>query len=221
MAEDLLTDDEQWEAIKLFVRENALWLLGGVALALGIVYGMRFYQGHRTAQELNAAAQFDQLTAAIDANDRAGARRTATSILQTYPASPYADQAELMLARLAVDDGQDVNAVTALTHVMNTSKDTQLRLIARLRLARVLIDQGKPDDAISTLGAVAPGKFEARYHEVRGDALNAKKNPAGALREYRAALAGSDEHGPDAAILEFKIADLGADAAPPAQQAKP
>jgi predicted negative regulator of RcsB-dependent stress response len=221
MAEDLLTDDEQWEAIKLFLRENALWLLAGVALALAIVYGMRFYQGHRAAQEMNAAAQFDLLTAAVDADDRAGARRTALSLLQTYPASPYADQAELMLARLSVDEGQDVNAITELTHVMNDSKDTQLRHIARLRLARVLIDQGKPDDAISTLAAAPPGKFEAHYQEVRGDALYAKKDTSGALREYRAALEGSDEQSPDTAMLELKIADLGAVVTPPAQKAKP
>jgi predicted negative regulator of RcsB-dependent stress response len=221
MAEDLLTDDEQWEAIKLFVRENAIWLLAGVALAFGIVYGMRFYQGHRMTQEMNAAAQFDLLTAAVDANDRTGARRTALSIVQAYPASPYADQAELMLARLSIDEGQDVNAITELTHVMNESKDTQLRQIARLRLARVLIDQGKPDDAISTLAGVAPGKFEARFHEVRGDALYAKKDVSGALREYRAALEGGDEHSADTAMLELKIADLGGVVTPPAQKAKP
>ena len=221
MAEDLLTDDEQWEAIKLFIRENALWLLAGVALAFAIVYGMRFYQGHRATQEMNAAAQFDLMTAAIDANDRVAARRTAASILQTYPLSPYADQAELMLARLSVDEGQDVNAITELTHVMNDSNDTHLRHIARLRLARVLIDQGKPDDAISTLSGVAPGRFEARYHEVRGDALYAKKDVSGALREYQAALAGGDAQSADTAMLELKIADLGAVVAPPAPKAKP
>jgi predicted negative regulator of RcsB-dependent stress response len=221
MAEDLLTDDEQWEAIKLFIRENAIWLLAGVALAFAIVYGMRYYRDHRTTQEMNAAAQFDLLTAAVDANDRVGARRTAMSILTAYPASPYADQAELMLARLSVDEGQEVNAITELTHVMNESKDTQLRHIARLRLARVLIDQGKPDDAISALSAVAPGKFEGHYHEVRGDALYAKKDVSGALREYRAALEGGDEQSPDTAVLELKIADLGAIVVPPAQKAKP
>jgi predicted negative regulator of RcsB-dependent stress response len=85
----------------------------------------------------------------------------------------------------------------------------------------VLIDQGKPDDAISTLSGVAPGKFEARYHEVRGDALYAKKDVSGALREYQAALAGSDAQSADTAMLELKIADLGAVVAPPAPKATP
>ena len=70
---------------------------------------------------------------------------------------------------------------------MNSSKDTELRHIARLRLARVLIDQGKPDDALNML-ADPPGAFAARYHEVRGDAFFAKKDPRGRLKEYKAAL---------------------------------
>src|SRR5450755_3487 len=154
MAEDLLTDDEQWEAIKVWIRENGIWMLGGVALAFALLYGYRFYQGHRNTQELNAAAQFGVMTAAVDANDRTAAKNTAAAIIKNYPSSPYADQSELMLARLAIDDGQDVKAIEQLSLVMSNSKDSQLRHIARLRVARVQIDQGKPDDAISTLAAV-------------------------------------------------------------------
>ena len=221
MAEDLLTDDEQWEAIKVWIRENGLWMLGGVALAVALLYGYRFYQGHRDTQDANAAAQFSVMTAAVDANDRTAAKSTAAAIIKDYPASPYADQAELMLARLAIDDGQDVNAIEQLMHVMNNSKDSQLRHIARLRVARVQIDQGKPDDAITTLAAVPPGKFESRYHEVHGDALVAKKDVSGAIREYRAALTGSEQRSADSAILELKIADLGATVNPPDNKAKP
>ncbi len=221
MAEDLLTDDEQWEAIKVWIRENGLWMLGGVALAVALLYGYRFYQGHRDTQDLNAAAQFSVMTAAVDANDRTAAKSSAAAIIKDYPASPYADQAELMLARLAIDDGQDVNAIEHLTHVMSNSKDSQLRHIARLRVARVQIDQGKPDDAITTLAAVPPGKFASRYHEVHGDALVAKKDVSGAIREYRAALAGSEQRSADSAILELKIADLGATVNPPDKKAKP
>lgn len=221
MAEDLLTDDEQWEAIKVWVRENGIWMLGGVALAFALLYGYRFYQGHRDTQDLNAAAQFSLMTASIDANDRTAAKATAAAIVKNYPSSPYADQAELMLARLAIDDGQDASAIEQLSLVMNNSKDSQLRHIARLRLARVQIDQGKPDDAISTLAAVAPGKFESRYHEVHGDALAAKKDVSGAIREYRAALTGADQRSPDSAVLELKIADLGATVNPPENKAKP
>jgi predicted negative regulator of RcsB-dependent stress response len=221
MAEDLLTDDEQWEAIKRWTTENGVGVVASLALGAALVFGYRYYQSHVAARDLNAAAQFNAMTAAFDGNDRFGARRTGNVILQDFPSTPYADQAELLLARLSLDEGHAANAEASLTHVMNESKDDQLRHIARLRLARVEIDQGKPDDAISTLAVASEGKFAARYHAVRGDALYAKKDIGGAVREYQAALDGSDPGSPDMSLLELKITDLGASVAVPAQKAKP
>jgi predicted negative regulator of RcsB-dependent stress response len=221
MAEDLLTDDEQWEAIKRWTAENGVGVVACLALGAALVFGYRFYQGHAAARDMNAAAKFNAMTAAFDANDRAGARRTGNEILQSFPSTPYADQAELLLARMSIDEGHAANAESSLSHVMNASKDDQLQHIARLRLARIQIDQGKPDDAIATLALAAPGKFAARYHAVRGDALYAKKDTGGAVREYQAALDGSDPGSPDMSLLELKIADLGASIAMPAQKAKP
>jgi predicted negative regulator of RcsB-dependent stress response len=146
----------------------------------------------------------------LEKNDRAAARNIAEDLKKDYSSSPYADQAELMIARLAVDSGELANAVDPLTRVMNGSRDSEMRNIARLRLARVLIDQGKFDEALNTLSAAESGAFGARFHEVRGDACFAKKDTVGALREYQAALADSDERGFERGLVELKITDLGA-----------
>jgi len=90
---------------------------------------------------------------------------------------------------------------------MNNSKDAELKQIARLRLARILIDQGKPDDAIKTLAEGTPGSFAGRYHDVRGDALYAKKDISGAVAEYKQAL-GTSDGGAEASLLQLKLADL-------------
>jgi predicted negative regulator of RcsB-dependent stress response len=214
MAEDYLTDDEQWEAAKRWFAQNGLWLLGGVVLMAALLAGWRFYESHGSERALRAAAEFDTMTAALDHNDRSGARKTAARLVATYPGTPYADQAELTLARLSIDEGQDANAIAPLTHVMQSSKDAQLKNIARLRLARVQIDEGKPDDALATLAVGENGAFAARFHEVRGDALYAKKDFGGAGAEYRAALGATDQSAPDAQVLQLKISDLGAAAAP-------
>jgi predicted negative regulator of RcsB-dependent stress response len=132
-------------------------------------------------------------------------------LIRDFPGSPYADQAQLELAGLYVDQGEDANAIAPLTAVMDHSKDTELQRVARLRLARVMIDQGKPDDALSLLSG-DPGAFAARYHDVRGDAYHAKKDPQKAAEEYKAALMEADGGaggGMDAALLTLKIADLG------------
>jgi predicted negative regulator of RcsB-dependent stress response len=207
MAEEYLTDDEQLEAVKRAFTEYAPWILGGVVLGVGGWYAYQHYQSHRNEVAFQAADRFSKMTAALQVNDSAKSLQIADELIKNYPDSPYADQAQLTIARIDVESGKSAEAVAPLTQVMTHSKDSELQQIARLRLARVQIDQGKPDEAISTLAAGKPGNFAARYHEVRGDALYAKKDIPGAVTEYNAALAASFG-GADAALLQLKLADL-------------
>jgi predicted negative regulator of RcsB-dependent stress response len=207
MAEEYLTDDEQLEAVKRAFSEYAPWILGGVVLGVGGWYGLQHYRSHKNEVAFRAADQFSQMTGALQMNDASRSLQIAESLIKEFPGSPYADQAQLTIARIDVDSGKSADAVAPLTQVMNGSKDTELQQIARLRLARVLIDQGKPDDAIKLLAAGTPASFAGRYHEVRGDALYSKKDIPGAIAEYNAALGVSDG-GADAAMLQLKLADL-------------
>jgi predicted negative regulator of RcsB-dependent stress response len=208
MAEEYLTDDEQLEAVKRAFSEYAPWIIGGVVLGVGGWFGIQHYRSQQNEHALQAAAQFTQMTVAMQLNDRAQSRKIADGIIKDFKGSPYADQAQLSLARMDVEEGVDGNAIAPLTEVMTNSKDGELKQIARLRLARILIDQGKPDEAIKTLDAGTPGSFAARYHEVRGDALYAKKDIPGAAAAYNAALSAAAGGGADASLLELKIADL-------------
>ena len=214
MTEEYLTDDEQLEVVKHAFKEYAPWIIGGVLIGAGVFFGIRYYQSYVNERALKAAAQFSAMTAALQSNDKPKSRELADGLIKDYASSPYADQAQLTLARLDVDDGQLDKAIAPLTKVMNDSKDTELRQIARLRLARVLTDQGKSDEAIKTLAEPMPAAFSAPYHEVRGDAFFAKKDTPHAIAEYQAALGAADASGINAALLELKIQDLGAAAAP-------
>jgi predicted negative regulator of RcsB-dependent stress response len=207
MAEEYLTDDEQLEAVKRAFTEYAPWILGGVVLGVGGWFGIQYYRSHQNALAMQAAEQFTQMTAALQMNDPQKSLRIADGLIKNFPSSPYADQAQLTVARIDVDSGKPADAVAPLTQVMNNSKDAELKQVARLRLARILIDQGKPDDAIKTLGEGTPGSFAGRYHEVHGDALYAKKDIPGAVAEYNMAL-GTSDGGADAALLQLKLADL-------------
>jgi predicted negative regulator of RcsB-dependent stress response len=206
MAEDYLTDDEQLEHVKQLFAEYGPWTLGAVVVGLGLAFGYRYYNQHMNERALDASAQFADMSAAVD--DPAKARQIADGLIKTYPRSPYADQAQLVLARLAVDANQEAGAVGPLQEVIEHSKDAELRHIARLRLARVQIDQGKPDEALKTLSDL-PGTFAARYDEVRGDAYYAKKDPTKAAELYKQALGEGDPQSMDSALLALKIADLG------------
>jgi predicted negative regulator of RcsB-dependent stress response len=201
MAEEYLTDDEQLEAVKHAIVEYAPWLIGGALVGAALFFGYRYYGSYTNERALKAAGQFSAMTAALEASDHAKSRQIADGLIKDYASSPYADQAQLTLARLDVDEGRLDQAIAPLTQVMNSSKDTELRQIARLRLARILTDQGKPDEAIKTLAEGKPGEFAARYHEVRGDAFYAKKDIPDAVNEYNAALLAGDVGGADNAWL--------------------
>ncbi|HEY2144583.1 MAG TPA: tetratricopeptide repeat protein [Steroidobacteraceae bacterium] len=207
MAEDYLTDDEQVEAVKRVFIEYAPWIVAGLVIGVGGWYGYRYYESRVNDRALQAASQFSQMALALQIDDQKKSQQIADGLVKNFPDSPYADQAQLAIARIDVDSGRSADAVAPLSEVMNKSKDSELRQIARLRLARVLIDQGKPDDAIKLLGEGTPGSFAGRYHEVRGDALYAKKDMPGAVKEYNAAL-NSGDSGADGAMLELKLADL-------------
>ena len=217
MPEEYLTDDEQLEAVKHAFTEYAPWIVGGVLIGAAAFFGIRYYQSTMNERALKAAAQFSAMTAALQANDKSKSRQLADGLIKDYASSPYADQAQLTLARLDVDDGQLDKAIAPLTQVMNGSKDTELRQIARLRLARILTDQGKADEAIKLLAEPMPAAFAVPYHEVRGDAYLAKKDIPDAVTEYQAALGAAEASGTNGALLELKIEDIGAVPAPMAK----
>jgi len=213
---EYLSEKEQWEQIRTWVRENGLWVVAGVALAAVGLQGWRWWQRHLDERGTRASAAYTRMIDALEKGDRTQAFVRLGELERDYPSSPYADQGKLLAARVYVEGKELDKAGHELETVMKGSKDHELALVARVRLARIEIAEGKPDEALTTLNAVEPGAFAARYHEVRGDAWYAKGDKAAALKEYRSA-AGNPDLG-DAALLDLKIADLAADA-PPASPA--
>ncbi len=209
MAEEYLTDDEQLEAVKHLAVEYAPWLIGGVLLGAAVFFGIRYFQSYTTERALKASAEFSAMTLAMQTNDHAKSRQIANGLIKEYGNTPYADQAQMTVARLDIDEGHPGDAVVKLTQVMTDSKDTELRQIARLRLARVLTDMGKYDEALKTLADPMSAAFASPYHEVRGDTYVAKKDIPAAITEYQTALGAADPRGINSALLELKIQDLG------------
>jgi predicted negative regulator of RcsB-dependent stress response len=211
--DDYLSEAEQWERFKAWLKAYIPWIIGGVVVALGLLSGWNWWQDRQTRQGVEASARYEQLIDALQKNDPTRAKAIAATLEKDFPDSPYVDQAHLQEARLAVEANDLSKADALLRGVMDRTKDEQLALVARLRLARVHLAQNKPDDAIATLAAKPAGAFEGRFHEVRGDVLFAKGDKPGALKEYLAALAGADTRSADTQSLQLKINDLKAEAA--------
>jgi predicted negative regulator of RcsB-dependent stress response len=213
--DDYLSEQEQWEAVKKWLRENGAWIVAGIAVGALAIGGWQWRNAHIDKVNAAASAKYEQMLQAFGRNDQAGGIAILGELERDYSSTPYLDQGRLAAARVYVDSNQLDKAAQELEAVVQHSKDKQLALVARLRLARVQIAQQKPDDALATLNGVDPGAFGPRFHEVRGDADLAKGDKTGALTEYRAArsmdLGGG---GGGNSLLDLKISDLVADAAP-------
>jgi predicted negative regulator of RcsB-dependent stress response len=206
--EEYLSEKEQWEAIKAWVRDNGLWIIAGVAVGAAALGGWHWYQDHVDSVGAQASAKYTQALDAFGRGDRTQAFVLLGELERDFESSPYVDQGKLMAARVYVDSGDLDKAAKELQAVMGHTKDSELALITRLRLARVEIAQNKPDAALASLNGLKAGAFESRYHEILGDAYYAKGNKADALKEYMKAKVGDFGGSPDSQELDLKISDL-------------
>lgn len=224
--DDYLSEQEQWEAVKRWLRDNGPWIVAGVVVGAAAIGGWQWRNAHIDKVNGEASAKYEQLLTALSHNDQSSALPILGELERDYTSTPYVDQARLAVARVYVESNQLDKATNELETVIQHSKDKQLALVARMRLARVQISQQKPDDALATLNnAGDPGAFAPRFHEIRGDADVAKGDKAGALAEYRAARSmdvggGAGVGGGGSSLLDLKISDLVADAAPLAAAGK-
>jgi predicted negative regulator of RcsB-dependent stress response len=204
MVDEYLSEREQADQLRHWLRENWIWLVAGVALGLGTLYGTRWWDAHRTARSLEAEQRFSAMLDALTRNQRDEGVRLAGEITGEFADTPYADQANLVLARLDVESG-------------DLKRAAERALVARLRLARVQLAQGQFDQALATLDGVKPPEVEARVAELRGDVLLARGERAAALAAYRKAQAALQEGAAsdglvDRELLGLKIDELAASA---------
>lgn len=218
MVDEFLSEREQAEQLRNWLRANWIWMAAGVALVVGGYYGYQWWQARQSAESLAAEARFSEMLDALTRNDREEGVRIGAELATAHRDTPYADQALLLLARLDVEGGNLGQAESRLAVVARESDDPELRLVAQLRLARVQLAQGRHEEALATLEAARQPAIEARIEELRGDVLLARGDDAGALAAYRkaqslAATPSMDGGLVDAELLELKIDGLSAAAA--------
>lgn len=208
---DLLSEEEQAEYLRKWVRQNGPFMIGVVVATLVALGGWRWWLAHRETGAVAANTAYEQILRTFDAGKTDDAMAQIETLRGAHPKSAYITAADLAAVRMFVAAGQMDKAELRLKSVLGSLRDEKLRPIVTMRLARVQSALGRNDDALATLGTANQGAFEAAFAEVRGDIRFAKGDRDGALREYEAAraLIGAQASGAGVeALLDLKINDL-------------
>lgn len=205
--DDLQTEEEQIEEMKAWWSEYGPYVIAGVLIAVGSLFGFNQYKGNQLEGEVTASVLFESLAKYVDSGNLDAAERVADELSNDYADKPYAAQSKLAMARLYMDKNRDLDAVGALQELLAMRGHKELQHVGRLRLARVFLYQDKAQDVLDLLADRESPAFLALYAEVRGDALAALGRTGEARVAYRAAL-GNSSQSIDRQLVQMKLADL-------------
>jgi predicted negative regulator of RcsB-dependent stress response len=207
---DYLTEQEQIQQIKTWLKQYGPTIVLGILLALIMTTGWRYWQNYHNKMLMHASGIYDEMLALRAQNNASGASVQAQKLLTRYPKTPYADIASLLLARDAAVKKNYPDAIQKLTHIVDECKNPSLRQIARIRIARILLTEKKPDAALNLLKELDDNNYMGLVDEVRGDAYVIKKDFAAARKAYLIALQELPNAEVTRPMLEMKYTALAA-----------
>lgn len=184
---EYLTEQEQVELLKSWIKQYSLFILAGVLIAILAISGWHYWQEREYKISIHASTLFDEMLN-LRAQHEAAAQVPANKLYTHYSKTPYGQMAALMLAREAVVNNDYQTAEKHLRWVIDHSPIASIRQIARLRLARLFIAEKKPENSVTILEKVDDSIFMGAIDEVKGDAYFSMKNSAKARQWYKQAL---------------------------------
>ncbi|OGT57841.1 MAG: hypothetical protein A3F43_02415 [Gammaproteobacteria bacterium RIFCSPHIGHO2_12_FULL_42_10] len=183
-----LTEQEQVELLKNWIKQYSVAILVGVVLAMLIIFSWRYWQERQHKLETHASIIFDEMLTARVQHDADALQPAMDKLLTHYPRTVYASFAALMLARENLKHLNYAEAKKQLNWVLMYSNIPSLREITRLRLARVLIAEKDPKAGIAILDKVDDKHFDGLINEIKGDAYLTMNQPVLAREWYQKAL---------------------------------
>lgn len=193
---DHLTEEEQIETIKRWIKENGMSIVVPVIVFVLGYGGWEFWKDSKEKNAQEASAQYALIVDALESNNGedpntdqiAKAKTAAEQVVKNYGSSMYADMSQLIIARINVDAGELEQAQSRLQAVVNSGVHEASMKLAKARLAKVKVALKQYDTALSLVETPQDEAFKALYAEVRGDVFLAKGDESAANTAYQEAL---------------------------------
>lgn len=208
------TEDEQIEAIKLFLQEHGSKILLVILVLITSYFGYQSWQGNKQAASESASVYYSELSMLVASGDRLddSDRERFDSIFarlaDEYPRSLYAGYGALYKARVEMAGNKPAQAAQTLQWVIDNNANRDIKALARLRLARVEMARGEYSQALNLLQA-DPRAFGALYEQARGDIYLAQGEDDKALQAYKKARSmQADTMSMSGRLLDIKIESL-------------
>lgn len=205
---DYLTEQEQIQQLKSWIKQYGPTILGGVLLALALTYGWHYWQNYQNRIMTHASLIYDEMLGMRAQDNADGSTTQAKKLISDYPKTPYASMAALLLAREAVKKNNYAEAISRLNWVIDHSKSKSLREIARLRIARILVAEQKPSEALNLLKIIDDNDYAGLADETKGDAYLAMNDQPSARQAYASALKKLPQAQSTRPLLQMKYDNL-------------
>lgn len=196
------TEEQQVEAIKRFWKENGVAIIVGAVLGLGGLYGWRYYNEQKIADQEQASAAYETTTQALT-QDETGFSQ-AQAYIDDNSDTGYALLMAFKLAQQAIERKDLTEAAKHLSFAAANAQNDSIQAIANLRLARVQLEQEQLEQALLSLDKVTDEAFRAQRQEVKGDVYMAQQ----LFDKARAAYSSALEDNANNDVLKMKLDNL-------------
>lgn len=205
------SEKEQLEALGNWWKENGSSIVIGLLLGISALLGGKAWLSYKETQALNASNIYTQMMSELNRDESQKVRTSANELISNYTGSAYAPLAALVLAKIAVDEGELDAAQAQLQWALDHAGLPEVQHSARLRLIRVLIGGQQYAEAASLLAATGDrGTYGYLYTELEGDLAMAQGDSAMAAQAYRQTLETMPPESPAAGLLTTKYENVAA-----------
>lgn len=177
------SDAETAELVKEWLARHLPVIFAGIAIALLIIFGMKWWDKRALEANYRLSYQIDTLEQAVAAKNDAAVNAAYTADLKADK-SNYGALAALLFAQHQQQQGKTQEAITALEKA-GTASDTLIAQTAQWQLAHVKIAAKDFDGAMQALNLLEHSVYQSQLPLLRGDIDYLRGNSEAALKHYQ------------------------------------